>query len=788
VIRGEGRALAVGVVALALMAAFAVVRVQVNTNITHFLPGGDEGSKVQIAKSLVGGELSRTMILIVDGADSASVVDAGRALEAALRAEPRVAKELATLEGGSPTGMEESLWSLYQSKRLGFFAPSAAEVKALTTSDALLESVARLKGQLAGPLSSLIGRVAPEDPTLILPALFESMQGGSGNSLRMHGGRFITADGTGAVLFLTSKGSATNAPLQRPFLAGVNAAFEEVQQNAPGKLALSISGTNRFAIRAEESIRSDVQRVSIGSVLGLLLLLLIIFRSLGLTLLVLPIVASGFLSGLCACLALFDSVHGLTLAFGAAITGVSIDYAIHFHCHQVHAPHPNGPRHTLNHIWKGLALGAATTITGFLAILISGFPGLRELAVFATAGILGSLMATRFFLPGLAVQAAPPAGTQRLIRAGARMLSQTGPRRYLLWLPTTAVLVVVLLGLPKLSWNDGISDMNRLDPEILAEDEAVRGRVMGFEQGRLVVAIGDDVERALQVNDRVAHELGAAQMAGELRGSRNLAAMLPSAATQTAVVTQLRADTGLWLRLRDALESEGFVSAGFEPFHKELLAPIRTPLVFADLSGSPLASLVRPFRVTLGERVGIVSFLHELHDEPALRARLDAIPGAELIDIEGTLTGAFGAYRDKMWRLSLVGLLAVVALVAIRHRALRPTVTACVPAILAAAGTVAILSLCGFQLNVLSLVALLMVISMGVDYGVFLTEAGSDQASLEATYLAVFVAGASTLIGFGLLAFSDQPPLFSIGATAGIGVTLCAILAPTWNALLPSKA
>ncbi len=77
-----------------------------------------------------------------------------------------------------------------------------------------------------------------------------------------------------------------------------------------------------------------------------------------------------------------------------------------------------------------------------------------------------------------------------------------------------------------------------------------------------------------------------------------------------------------------------------------------------------------------------------------------------------------------------------------------------------------------------------MVVSMGVDYGVFLAEAEPGSAELEATHLAVFVAGTSTLLGFGLLAFSDQPPLFSIGLTAGIGVSLCFVLAPTLNALL----
>ena len=117
-------------------------------------------SNVQIAKELAGGELSRTMILVVDGKDSAAAVEAGRKFEAALRAEPRVAKGMATLEGGSPEGIEESLWSLYHSKRLGFFAPSAAEVEALTTPNALLEAAAKLAPSNSGVYSKYTFPVA----------------------------------------------------------------------------------------------------------------------------------------------------------------------------------------------------------------------------------------------------------------------------------------------------------------------------------------------------------------------------------------------------------------------------------------------------------------------------------------------------------------------------------------------------------------------------------------------------------------------------------------------------
>ena len=58
------------------------------------------------------------------------------------------------------------------------------------------------------------------------------------------------------------------------------------------------------------------------------------------------------------------------------------------------------------------------------------------------------------------------------------------------------------------------------------------------------------------------------------------------------------------------------------------------------------------------------------------------------------------------------------------------------PAVLAAAGTVGLLSLLGESLNMLSLVALLMVVSMGVDYGVFLAENRHDARQLDATHLA----------------------------------------------------
>jgi predicted exporter len=701
-------------------------------------------------------------------------------MDAALRSEPRVSAELAFLDVGPPESFEEALWTLYQPRRFGFLGGSPEEVSDLLSQEGLNAAARRLKQQLASPLSSLTSRVAAQDPLLIMPDLFHRLQSSSGENLIVVDGRFVTEDELSVVLFLGTRSASFDSNAMRPMLAGLTAAFDEVNRARGGELQLQLSGAARFAVRAEEAIRGDVRRVAVGSCVGLILLLLLLFRSIRLVLLTLPVLATGFLAGLSACLLVFGQVHGLTLAFGASLIGVSLDYTVHFHCHQILAPDPSGPRATLARLWVGLSLGAATTVVGFVALLVASFPGLRELALFAATGISAALFATSIFLPGLTGSGseASPA-TTRIVATLDRVLAWLARHRWFLRIPVAVAVGVCLVGLPQLTWNDNIADLNRLDPALLAEDAAVRQKVLSYEQRRLVVALGSNEQDALEVNDLIADALEEARIAGEITGFRSLSGMLPSAARQKEADSFLRNEPGLSSRLEVALDQEGFKVEAFAPFRAALAGPAVAPLLRNDLLDSPLEPLVRPFWVSLERGPGVLSFVHGMSDADGVAERLQALDGAHMVDITGVLSDAYRAYRERMASLLLLGLVAVLALVWLRHRRWAPTWAAFFPAVLAAATTASILALCGVELNMLSLVALLMVVSMGVDYGVFLAEAGDDDRALRATHLAIVVASLSTTMGFGLLALSDYPALLSIGVPSGLGVLLCLILAPT---------
>jgi predicted exporter len=783
-VTADRRALLAGTILLLAMGVFLALRMSVATDITHFLPTGKNADEVHLARELASGELSRTIILIVDAEGSDAAVQASIAFEAALLATPDVANGTSRLVAGSGKGIEDAMWQIYADHRCAFLAPDAESARELLSDEQLKNSAQQLKRQLGTAMSTFLIKVVPSDPLLILPQLFKRFMGERNGGLKLVDGRFLTEKEDGAVMFLTTATASSDATAIRPLVTGVESAFAQVNEQFEGKLALHQSGTHLYALQAESSIKSDIKRVSIGSVVGLITLFGVMFRSLRLMLMVLPILGAGFLTGTSACLLLFGQVHGLTLAFGAALIGVSVDYGVHFHCHHLHAGVTGNPRQSLRSIWPGLSLGAITTITGFLALLASSFPGLRQLAVFAVFGIAAAALSTQLFLPALATRHRP---STRIANATVSLLRRIwfapGRSRLALSLPIVAIVIVSAIGLPQLKWNDGIADLNRANPELEANDEAVRSRVVRFEQRRLVVATGADEEQALQANDQILRVLSQLRDDGGVTGFRSLAPMLPSKKSQREVDSTIRNDSELWPRLERALAAEQFVSAAFQPWRELVKKPAPSPLTFAELAASPLSAMVQPFRFTWSGGVGFVSFLHELTDEPALRLSLATIPGADLIDIAGALSGAYGNYRERLLQLWLIGLGAVLMIVALRHRAVRPTLIAYLPAILGATGTASILTLCGLQLNMLSLVALLMVVSMGVDYGVFLAEHRRDPTARDATLLAVVLAGASTILGFGLLALSSQPPLYHIGLTSAVGVLLCLLLAPTVCAL-----
>jgi predicted exporter len=339
----------------------------------------------------------------------------------------------------------------------------------------------------------------------------------------------------------------------------------------------------------------------------------------------------------------------------------------------------------------------------------------------------------------------------------------------------------------RIRWQDDLSTLTVPDPAVAAEDARVRQRITALDTRRVIVALGRDDEEALRVNDRIAEALQASQAAGELDGWQGIARLLPSAAKQHAVFEAVRS-SDLAARLPRALERAGFNVQSFAPFFELLGKSEPAPLTYQTLIESPAVELVRSSRVQLEDvpdaRVAILTFLRGVNDPSKIEARIAPLAGALYIDQNLLMTDATRDHRVRTSQLLALGLAGVFLVLLLQYRSWRSALSATIPAVLAATVTIAVLGLAGIPLNILGLTSLLMVLSLGVDYAVFLVDAAegvdlSSQRGLGATLTGLLVSWVSNLCGFGLLAMSPQPALRLIGLIAGIGVTCALIFAPT---------
>ncbi len=780
-----------GALLLVVMGVFVGLRLELTSEITHFLAAGDDARLAKLSRQLAESELTKTTILVLGSDSGETPLAEARALAETLAAD----EEVAWVRSGWAEDQNQAIHELYYPRRVYFTADSDAKLEQALAPAGLEAAAVELQRQMRLPTAAMIKRIAPEDPLLLYPAILDRLEDARAGPLRVVEGQLVAETGEAVILF-ASLHSPFRSAHQGPLQDRIAARFAELQADVSARgetLSLRQSGVGRFALKAEAQIRGDIQRISIISTIAVIALFLVLFRSPRAIVLAMVPLAAGVLTATAVALLLFGRVHGLTLAFGASLIGICIDYPVHLFSHHTLDPDPRGAIGTARRIRPGLLLGALTTVAGFVGLGWTSFPGVREIAVFAAVGVFAALLASLWLLPPLMSDRPQPVALQRKLATLSaellgRMQARQGP---LLALPIVA-LVLIGLAIPKLEFQDDVSALTETDAELLAEDEAVRALVSRMDAGRMIVAIAEDEAEALAKNDIVFERLVAAREAGELEAFASLHELLWSPALQAQNLAAYGEPAAFVETLDAAFVDQGFRAGVFKPFIAELerlrAGEGAVPLTYAELVESPLREAASSMRVELdGGQIAVLTLTRGVEDLDALRARIADLDDVHLFDQKALMAELYGRHRSQTLELVGVGLLAVLAMIALRYRAVGPTLAAFIPALLAAGTAVAVLVLLGFALNLLHVVSLLLVLSMGVDYGVFLAESREHPEQVAATVSSLLACCLSTVLAFGLLAMSSNPALRAIGLTTGIGVFASLVLAPTAMILFAGK-
>ncbi len=125
---------------------------------------------------------------------------------------------------------------------------------------------------------------------------------------------------------------------------------------------------------------------------------------------------------------------------------------------------------------------------------------------------------------------------------------------------------------------------------------------------------------------------------------------------------------------------------------------------------------------------------------------------------------------------------AILLLLSFSLRSAARVLRVALPLVAAVLVVVAGLALAGVKLHIMHLVGLLLIVAVGSTYALFFDNVDRRQGLAPRMLASLLLANITTVIGFGLLAFSSVPVLNAIGASVGPG----AVLALIFSAVLAS--
>ena len=579
--------------------------------------------------------------------------------------------------------------------------------------------------------------------------------------MRLENGHFISPDGKNALIIAETPFEITDAERGREMLIHFQDLIASV---VPETISVSMISGHRYTLANIDAIKKDIVIILICSSLGIFILFLLFFRSFGGIFV--------FLTPICVlCIAaagvsvLYRNVSAVTIGFGAVLLGISVDFAVHVYFALRSAT--SNPSETIAQVSRPIVFCGLTTLGAFGVLFFSSLPVQRELAVFSIIGICVALILALILLPQVVRRTQMHKYNEKTYN---KTKSQPARKWVIcLWL---VLLVTCAWQGTKLHFDGDLRSLNLVPDEIRDLENTLQRTWCNFRGTAVVFAEGPDLQTALETNDRIFRHLTRNPNSSRIV---SLAPILPSLKTQELNRQRWNA---LWSDgkkeyvnqlLTTQGKSIGFKSTAFEPFAKLIAGPT-PPVTVAALRTIGLAEIVDTLIIDDGKNAKVLTLVPDTPEIAALLNHSDfnrsGIQFASQNQFRQTISKAIA---DDFIHFILKASTVIILLLVLLFRNLKKVVLSLIPVVTGILFMIGVMGGLGIAFNLFNVVAAILIIGLGVDYGIFMVTKIS-QGLDAATERAVFVSGLTTIAGFGALVLARHPALHSIGLSVLIGI------------------
>ena len=645
------------------------------------------------------------------------------------------------------------------------------------------------KQVLMFPYPSIVAKSLSHDPLGLFTPVMDRLQSSSGQvGFESYDGYIFTPDMSRAVVMLDSPFGNSETSNNAKLLHYLEETSQKMHESYPD-VAVDIIGGPAVAVGNASRIKKDsIVAIALAVVL-MVLLLAYSFHSIRNILLIFLTVGWGLLFAL-GSIALFrDSVSIIVIGISSVIFGIAINYPLHL---VAHLPYQPDRRLAIKEIATPLVVGNITTVGAFLALVPLKSTALRDLGLFASLLLVGTILFVLIYLPHyVAADREKNRKTGRLIE---RLAAFSPEKRKGIVIGSVLITVVLFFFSLHTEFDSDMSHMNYMTANQKREmqyfEDLMTKDATHTAQSLYVYGSGRTFDEALEDIRPNGALVDSLSLSGLLAKQNEALSFMTARQEQQERLTR-------WHRFierhRDALTQEftaeaakaGFAPGAFSPFNQLIAAS--PSFVPQDIDYfEPLLKTVFSQNFTTSEDNETAYVVCPVNIQAEDLDQAKGILGDHCFEVSGLNKSMTRSLSDNFnyigWACSLI----VFFFLWFSFGRIELALIAFLPMAVSWVWILGIMALLGIKFNIVNIILATFIFGQGDDYTIFMTEGCQYEYSRERPILkayksSILQSAAIMFVGMGTLIVAKHPAMHSLAEVTIIGmfsVVLMAYLIP----------
>ncbi|PWJ58553.1 1-acyl-sn-glycerol-3-phosphate acyltransferase [Dyadobacter jejuensis] len=638
--------------------------------------------------------------------------------------------------------------------------------------DTVYNALQGVKNQLLAPGGDFVKTFMINDPLGIGASYYQALnKTNNSGQVIVEDGVMLTADRRQILLTATTAYESGNSQQDLVLHQYLQEFSKNWKANHP-QHTLSYFGTFEISARNASQVKTDT---TVTAILSVILILILLFgyyriRSIPLLLTLPGIFGAMFALGVIGFIK--PNISGISLATGAVIFGILLDYAIHFFTHY---RHERSIPQVLRDISAPLLTGSFTTLMAFGALLFANSIVLQDFGLFAALGLFGAALFTLIVLP-IVVSVVDIDWPERKQATQPLWLPKLRP------VPTLGLLFLgtlfFLYHARHIEFDGHFDNLSIQDADLQVRENQLTGLNPEKEKRIYLFATSSDPQQAAEANYRAYRRLSA------LKDSAIISSFLSAGAFMIPDSIQNRRAqrwNNFWNSARkeqlfrqiDRSSSQvGFQAEAFQDFKNWIDKPATRIQHDSILVQLGLDNLVDK---QAGKTTYITPIVVENQNLPFIKQELRNLAGVTVFDRAELAEDLVAMVKDDFnYLLALSASIVFITLLLVYGR-IELALLTFFPMVISWIWILGIASLLHIPFNFVNVVVTTFIFGLGDDFSIFVTDGllqkyHHRRNSLQSYKSAIWLSGFTTLIGTGCLILAKHPAIHSIALISMLGI------------------